>query len=102
MFITWELARLPHGAGVWEVQEVHLAFGGVAPKAITAPQTEALLKGKPWTEETLRAALGALAQDVCISPDAPGAGTQQEEKKGNSASCSADRTGYLVPLQAAW
>ncbi len=51
---------------------MHLAFGGVAPKTITAPKTEALLRGQPWTEEKLTAALGTLSEDVWISPDAPG------------------------------
>ena len=52
--------------------DVHLAFGGVAPKTITAPKTEALLRGQPWTEEKLTAALETLSEDVWISPDAPG------------------------------
>ena len=52
--------------------DVHLAFGGVAPKTISAPKTEALLRGQPWTEEKLTAALGTLSEDVWISPDAPG------------------------------
>ena len=53
--------------------DVHLAFGGVAPKTITAPKTEALLRGQPWTEANVTAALKTLAEDVWISPDAPGA-----------------------------
>ena len=60
-------------AGDWVADDVHLAFGGVAPKTITAPKTEALLRGQPWTEANVTAALKTLAEDVWISPDAPGA-----------------------------
>lgn len=59
-------------AGDWVAGEVQLAFGGVAAKTITAPKTEALLVGKPWTEANLTAALVTLAEDVWISPNAPG------------------------------
>jgi xanthine dehydrogenase/oxidase len=59
-------------SGAWVAEEVELAFGGVAPKAITAPQTEAVLKGKPWDQGLLTAALEALATDVNITPNAPG------------------------------
>lgn len=34
-------------AGAWLAEEVELAYGGVAPKAIMAPKTEAALTGKP-------------------------------------------------------
>ena len=54
------------------VGEIQLAFGGVAAKTITAPKTEALLAGKPWTEANLTAALLTLSEDVWISPTAPG------------------------------
>lgn len=59
-------------AGDWVVGEIHLAFGGVAAKTITAPRTESLLTGQPWSEASLSAALVTLAEDVWISPDAPG------------------------------
>ena len=67
------LTGSPVLAGDWVADDVHLAFGGVAPKTITAPKTEALLRGQPWTEDNVTAALKTLAEDVWISPDAPGA-----------------------------
>lgn len=53
-------------------EEVELAFGGVAPKAIMAPKTETALVGKPWDEALLSSALDTLAEDVNITPNAPG------------------------------
>ena len=50
-----------------------LAFGGVAPKTVMAPRAAAALVGRPWTEATLREAVAALAGDIVIAPDAPGA-----------------------------
>jgi len=52
---------------------VALAFGGVGPVTVMAPAAAAALTGRPWTEATLREAVAALAQDIAIAPDAPGA-----------------------------
>ncbi len=60
-------------AGDWKADEVALAFGGVAPVTVMAPEAAAALTGHPWTEQTLRAAVAALARDIAIAPDAPGA-----------------------------
>ena len=38
-----------------------------------ATNTQAALEGQPWTQATLDAALLAVAKDVSITPDAPGA-----------------------------
>lgn len=54
-------------------EEVELAFGGVAPKAIMAPKTEQALQGKAWEQPLLQTALEALAEDVNITANAPGA-----------------------------
>jgi xanthine dehydrogenase/oxidase len=56
----------------WEVEDAAFAFGGVAAKSIMAPRIAAALKGRPLGAETLRLALAAVAEDVAISPDAPG------------------------------
>lgn len=61
-----------NGAGGVEVEEAHVAYGGVAPKCIMAPRVQQALKGQPWTQATLDAALKACAEDVNIHPDAPG------------------------------
>ena len=59
-------------AGEWIAEEVSIAYGGVAPKTIMAPKVMAALKGQPWTGETLKKALEAVAEDVNITPNAPG------------------------------
>ena len=60
-------------AGKWKADEVALAFGGVAPVTVMAPEAAAALTGHLWTEQTLRAAVAALARDIAIAPNAPGA-----------------------------
>jgi xanthine dehydrogenase small subunit len=45
------------------VTEVRLAFGGMAAIVKRAAQAEAVLLGKPWTQENVNAAKLALAQD---------------------------------------
>ncbi|HEU4411501.1 MAG TPA: xanthine dehydrogenase molybdopterin binding subunit [Polyangiaceae bacterium] len=42
------------------VRHARLAYGGVAPRPVRAERTEAFLAGKPWTAETVRAALPLL------------------------------------------
>ena len=60
-------------AGEWIAEDVKVAYGGVAPKTIMAPKAQAAIKGQPWTGETLKKALEAVAQDVNITANAPGA-----------------------------
>ena len=64
--------NVKNAAGGVEVAEARICYGGVAPKCIMATRTQAALEGNPWTQETLDAALLAVAQDVNITPDAPG------------------------------
>ncbi len=45
------------------VQEVRLAFGGMAAIVKRATQAEAALRGQPWTQASVKAAQRALAQD---------------------------------------
>jgi CO dehydrogenase flavoprotein C-terminal domain len=76
-------------AGTWVAEEVELAFGGVAPKAIMAPKTEQALQGKVWDEPLLRAALETLAEDINITPNAPGACVSMHgRKRGDELSCT--------------
>ena len=56
----------------WIISEAHIAYGGVAPKTIMATRTKAALDGKPFTDATLQLALKAVAEDVNITPNAPG------------------------------
>ena len=53
------MVRVEGGA----VAEARLAYGGMAGVPKLAPAAEAALTGKPWTEATVRAAMGALASD---------------------------------------
>jgi len=45
------------------VREVRLAYGGLAATVRRAAHAEAALRGRPWSEATVRAAMGALAND---------------------------------------
>jgi xanthine dehydrogenase small subunit len=45
------------------VHSVRLAFGGLAAIVKRAEHAEAAIAGRPWTEETMRNAQHALAQD---------------------------------------
>jgi xanthine dehydrogenase small subunit len=51
------------------VQEARIAFGGMAATPKRAPACEAMLRGKPWTRETVRAAAAALTQDFAPISD---------------------------------
>jgi xanthine dehydrogenase small subunit len=45
------------------IQAARIAFGGMAATPKRAPNAEAALTGKPWTQETVESACGALARD---------------------------------------
>jgi len=45
------------------VGEARLAFGGMAATPKRAPKAEEALRGNAWTEQTIRAAMAALAED---------------------------------------
>ncbi|MBA4175031.1 MAG: xanthine dehydrogenase small subunit [Leptothrix sp. (in: Bacteria)] len=45
------------------VADARIACGGMAATVKRAPQAEAALRGRPWTEATLQAAMAALAHD---------------------------------------
>ena len=54
-------ARLVLQAG--RVDDVRLAYGGMAAVVKRAAAAEAALRGQPWNEATVRAAMAAIAQD---------------------------------------
>ncbi|XP_060529120.1 xanthine dehydrogenase isoform X2 [Cylas formicarius] len=54
------------------VSDIHLAFGGMSFKTITAPKTEANLKGLPWNKESVEMAFNWLLEDLPLDPSAPG------------------------------
>jgi xanthine dehydrogenase small subunit len=45
------------------IASVRLAYGGMAATVKRAAQAEAALRGRPWTEATLQAAMAAMASD---------------------------------------
>ena len=51
------------------IASARIAFGGMAATPKRASTAEALLAGKPWDEDTLRAAMAALAQDYAPLSD---------------------------------
>lgn len=56
----------------WVVEEAAISYGGVAPRTISAPATQAALVGKTWGPELLQHALQTVRQDVVIDANAPG------------------------------
>ena len=59
-------------AGSWTITQARLAYGGVAAKAVLAPKAQAAMEGRPLSQATLEAALKAVAEDIVITPAAPG------------------------------
>jgi hypothetical protein len=55
-----------------EVEEARYALGGMAPKTVRCPKTEAFIKGKPWTEESIQAAMQVLNAEHGLKGDPPG------------------------------
>ena len=51
------------------VRSARIAFGGMAATPKRASATEALLAGQPWNEQTLTAAMAAMAQDYAPLSD---------------------------------
>lgn len=56
----------------WVIAKASIAYGGVAPATISAPNTETALIGRPLNQGTVKGALGALREDVRIDSTAPG------------------------------
>lgn len=59
------------------VEQVALAYGGMAPTTISASNTQAALVGKKWTDQsTLDVALDSLHSELSLSYDVPGGMSQ--------------------------
>ncbi|XP_017768324.1 PREDICTED: xanthine dehydrogenase isoform X2 [Nicrophorus vespilloides] len=54
------------------IENIDLAFGGMAPTTVLALKTSKHLRGLPWNEETLEKAYGFLMEDLPLPPSAPG------------------------------
>ena len=57
------------------IVDARIAFGGMAATPKRATQTEALLRGQPWSEAVLDAAMAMLAQDYAPLSDMRASGT---------------------------
>lgn len=55
-----------------KIQEISLAFGGMAPTTVLAPKTAATLLNSPWSPTTLDTALTALSQEFALPYNVPG------------------------------
>ncbi len=60
------------GLGQWIIDDVCIAYGGVAQTTVTATETAAVLRGKVLTEELVEAALAMLETEIRIPENAPG------------------------------
>ncbi|XP_054265333.1 xanthine dehydrogenase-like [Macrosteles quadrilineatus] len=54
------------------VVDMEMAFGGMAPTTVSATNTAAALKDKPWTSATIEAAFSTLMSELSLDPGAPG------------------------------
>jgi xanthine dehydrogenase/oxidase len=58
--------------GIPTVAEASFAFGGLGPVTLAARQTDAVILGRAWNEDTLEAVVAALQLDFPLTADAPG------------------------------
>ncbi|XP_056637903.1 xanthine dehydrogenase [Diorhabda sublineata] len=54
------------------IEEISFGIGGMSFKTVSAPKTEAKLKGLPWNKSTVDLALETLLEDLPLDPGAPG------------------------------
>jgi xanthine dehydrogenase small subunit len=65
------------------VRDARIAFGGMAATPKRASATEALLNGKPWSEESLAAAMAMMAQDYAPLTDMRASGSYRMKAAQN-------------------
>jgi xanthine dehydrogenase small subunit len=65
------------------VRDVRLAYGGMAAIVKRASGAEAALRGKPWSEATLEAAIGSLAGDFTPLTDMRASAAYRAQVAGN-------------------
>lgn len=59
-------------SGTNVIDNVQLAFGGMAPTTILAPKTSAAVKGKEWNRSLIEIVNKSLIDEIPLSADAPG------------------------------
>lgn len=60
------------GPGQWVIEDVSIAYGGVAPLTVMAKETAGVLRGKPLTDDLVEAALASVAKEISVPDNAPG------------------------------
>ena len=65
------------------VADCRLAFGGMAATPARAPKAEAALKGRPWNEDSVAAAIIALADDFTPMTDVRASAAYRQQVAGN-------------------
>jgi xanthine dehydrogenase small subunit len=83
------------------VREARIAFGGMAATPKRAAATEALLTGKPWSEENLVAAMAMMAQDYAPLSDMRASSTYRMKAAQNLLRRFWFETRQDAPLAAA-
>ena len=81
--ISGVCAGISIGVAGGRVTDARIAFGGMAPTPKRAAACEAALAGKPWTRETIEAAVVALARDFTPIADMRASATYRLEAAGN-------------------
>lgn len=54
------------------VEDIHMAFGGMAQTTILVPKTSAAVKGKAWNQNLVELINKTLVDEIPLSADAPG------------------------------
>lgn len=54
------------------IEDIHLAFGGMAPTTVLAPKTSAAVIGKKWNSEIVEIVNKSLLEELPLSGGAPG------------------------------
>lgn len=58
--------------GAWQIKDVRIALGGVAPFTQLAPKAAAAMRGQPWSQNTLHQTLQALSADIAQASESKG------------------------------
>ncbi|MEE8366074.1 MAG: xanthine dehydrogenase small subunit, partial [Gammaproteobacteria bacterium] len=66
-----------------QVASIDIAFGGMAAIPKRATQTEAMLSGKPWNEDTVQQAMKTLAQDFSPLSDMRASAAYRQQAAAN-------------------
>ena len=83
------------------VREVRFAFGGMAATVKRSAKAEAAVRGQPWTEATLQAAIAALALDFTPLTDLRASAAYRQRAAGNLLRRFWLETRAEAPLSAA-